>query len=218
MSGPATPTRVACSGSTTAEPTALPSFAVRGRAQARLRTAALLGIGALAVHELRYRIAFGDDSQSALASSGHGYLGLVAPALALLAMIGLASLVQRIASGDAPARARRGGIWLTLTAGLLAIFCVQELLESLFATGRPDGLHGVFGDGGWLAIPLSMAVAAVALAFVRVAGANTFRGVATAFITLRPLDLVVPGRTLDAPRRRSPLLRHLAGRGPPLPA
>lgn len=189
-----------------------------GRGQARLHTAALLGVGALAVHELRYRIAFGDDAQSALAASGHGYLGLVAPTVALLAMLGLASLVHRIATGDGTPGARRSGIWLTLTGGLLAIFCMQELLEALFTTGQPDGLQGIFGDGGWLAIPLSMAVAGIAMAFVRLAASRAFRGVASALIVLWPLEAATPSRPLEAPRRRPPLLRHLAGRAPPLPA
>jgi hypothetical protein len=115
-------------------------------------------------------------------------------------------------------RVRRGSIWLILSGGLLAIFCMQELLESLFTTGHPDGLHGVFGHGGWLAIPLSTAVGGIAAGFVRLAVKGTFRGVATAFITLRPLDIAVLSHALDAVRPRLPLLRQLAGRAPPLPA
>ena len=32
--------------------------------------------------------------------------------------------------------------------GLLAVYAGQELLEGLFATGHPQGLVGIFGDGG----------------------------------------------------------------------
>lgn len=195
----------------------LPSTAVRGRAQARLQTTALLGVGAFVVHELRYRIASGDDAQSALAATGHGYLGLVAPTVALLAMLGLASLAHRIASGGNAAGVRRRGIWLTLTCGLVGIFCMQELLESLFATGHPEGVQGVFGDGGWLAIPLSMAVSGIALAFIRLAVADAFHGVASSFVVvLWPQVPPARSRPLDARRPRPPLLRHLAGRAPPL--
>jgi hypothetical protein len=191
---------------------------VRGRAQARLQITSLLGIGALAVHELRYRIAFGDDASSALAASGHGYLGLVTPVAALVAMFGLATFVYRIASGEGSRVGRRGRIWVALSAGLLAIFCMQELLESLLATGHPDGLSGVFGDGGWLAMPLSMAVGGIAVAFIRLAAGDVFRGVATAFIVLVPFEASRARKPLRAPRRRPPLLRHLAGRAPPLSA
>ena len=86
---------------------------MRGRAQARLQTTALLSAGALAVHELRYRIALGDDASSALASSGHGYLGLVTPLIALVTMLGLAVFVHRIAAASCStavrARSRSGG-------------------------------------------------------------------------------------------------------------
>jgi len=173
-------------------------------------------VGALAVHELRYRIAFGDDASSTLASSGHGYLGLVTPVVALVAMSGLASLVQHMASGDGSLGERRGRIWLALSAGLLAIFCVQELFESLLATGHPDGLEGMFGDGGWLALPLSMTVGGIAVAFVRLVAAQAFRGVATSFIVLWPLEAKAASQLGETPRPRPPLLRHLAGRAPPL--
>ena len=190
--------------------------AVRGRAQARLRITALLGVGALVVHELRYRIAFGDDAQSALATSGHGYLGLVAPTVAVLAMLGLASLAHRIASGEASAGTRRGRIWLTLTLGLVGIFCMQELFEALFATGRPDGFDGVFGDGGWLAIPLSMAASCVVLTFIHLAAAAAFHGIATSFVVFWPYAPTTHARPVESPRRRPPLLRQLAARPPPL--
>jgi hypothetical protein len=184
--------------------------------QARLRTTALLGVGALVVHELRYRIAFGGSAQSALATTGHGYLGVIAPAVALLAMLGLASLAHRIASADASAGTRRGRIWLTLTLGLVGIFCMQELLEALFATGHPEGFDGVFGDGGWLAIPLAMAASGVALAFIHLAAASAFHGVATSYAVFWPSATTAHSRPFESPRRRPPLLRHLAGRAPPL--
>jgi len=61
----------------------------------------------LVVHELRYRIAFGDDAESALATSGHGYLGVVAPAVAVLAMLGsrCARSSHRLRPTRRPARA-----------------------------------------------------------------------------------------------------------------
>ena len=190
---------------------------MRGRASATLETTALLGVGALLVHELRYRIALGDDATSALATSDHAYLGIITPVVALAAMFGLARLVDRIGSGDGSARRRRGAIWLALTSGLFGIFCLQELLEVLFATGQPEGLEAMLADGGWLAIPLSMSVAGLAVALVHLAAAaDVFRGVATAYTRLRVHDTSVISRPLEAPRKRPPRPGHLAARAPPL--
>jgi hypothetical protein len=52
-----------------------------------------------------------------------------------------------------------------VSVSLLAMYSLQESLEGALATGHPGGLAGVFGHGGWVAIPLSAAVGlALALA------------------------------------------------------
>ena len=167
------------------------------------------------VHDLRYRIAFGDDAPNALAAQGHGYLTAVAPLLAVVGMVALASFVQRLAGGPAAPRARRASIWLAMAGGLLAVFCLQEMLEGLLSTGRPDGLDGIFGQGGWLAVPLSMAVAGVGLLVVRLVGVARFRGVATRLVRTLFVAAPVRGSLALVPRRRAVLARHLAGRSPP---
>jgi hypothetical protein len=189
---------------------------VRGRARATLETTTLLAVGAMLVHELRYRIALGDDATSALAASGHTYLGVITPVVALAAMFGVARLVHRIGSGDGSTLRRRTMIWLALAGGLFGVFCLQELFEALLASGQPEGLDGMLADGGWLAIPLSLGIAGLAVALVRLAAANVFRGVATAFARLRPLEATVINRPLEAPRKRPPLRGRLAARAPPL--
>ena len=45
---------------------------------------ALLAAGVLAVHELRYALAAGSDSDDAVQSLGHGYLAVAAPLVGLL--------------------------------------------------------------------------------------------------------------------------------------
>jgi hypothetical protein len=176
-------------------------------------------MGALVVHELRYRLAFGGDVQSALAESGRGHMTFVTPVVALVAMLAVATLVQRLAGAAAPARTRRKHIWLAMAAALFGIFCAQEVLEGLLATGHPGGIDGIVGDGGWLAAPLALAVAAIGLGFVKLAArAASMRGVATALVRLLRLPAAQVSFLRPASRPRAPLARHLAGRAPPLPA
>ena len=176
----------------------------------------MLSAGALVVHELRYRLAFGDDAPTALSASGHGYLAFVTPVIVLVGLLGVASLVDRLVRSDGSRAARRRSIWLTLAAALLAVFCVQELLEGLFATGHADGLAGIFAQGGWLAAPLSMAVAATVLVFVHVADRAALAGVVTRLIRLLRLDVAASIPRSAVARAGRPLARYLAGRAPPL--
>ena len=46
---------------------------------ASLRGAALMPAAALAVHQLRYALAFGDGAPQALSAQGHAYLTSIAP-------------------------------------------------------------------------------------------------------------------------------------------
>lgn len=182
--------------------------------QSRLRTAALLGMGALAVHQLRYLIAHGDGAGAALAREGHAYLGALAPAVAMLA--GVAALDFLLAL----AVRRRGNTgsyrWVAVTACLMAVYVGQESIEGLLAAGHPVGLAAVLGNGGWVALPLACAI-----------------GLGITLL-LRGADLVLAaaGRRPQPPARRAPgarhssppvlwvsapLARNLAGRGPPHP-
>src|SRR5215216_41129 len=128
------------------------------RSRPVLVTTALLLAGALGVHELRYLLAFGGGAQSALAAHGHGYLALLAPSLSLLTALGLAvGLVRAAAAPSARSSAfvRVCRLWPAASVALLAIYVSQELLEGLLAPGHPTGWAGVFGSGGWLAVPLA---------------------------------------------------------------
>src|ERR1019366_4753159 len=96
-------------------------------------------------------------------------------------------------------------------AGLVAIYATQELLEELLASGHPGGVAGVFGHGGWWAVPVAAIVAAGITALQRVA-----RVVLRVAADARPrlwtalLGLAVPaGSVLRAP---APLARAYAGR------
>src|SRR5437764_15311166 len=56
-----------------------------------------------------------------------------------------------------PSSLRRA--WAVAFVVLVAAYCAQELCEGMIAGGHPVGLAGVFGSGGWFALPLACVVA-----------------------------------------------------------
>ncbi|HEX4305580.1 MAG TPA: hypothetical protein VHZ54_06075, partial [Solirubrobacterales bacterium] len=139
------------------------------------------------------------------------------------AAIGRGSRAGRSGSGRGagtdPATWRRFlRLALLIGGALLALYSCQELLEGMLSSGHPGGFDGVFGDGGWWAVPLSLAfglVIALALrgarAAIRWAAARHHRPQAS------------HGRPAPAPRPRRlalprpvPMAGAAAGRAPPL--
>jgi hypothetical protein len=139
------------------------SFA--GRMSRAAGSAALLVLGALVLHQLRYLLAYGGGAGAELERQGHAYLDLVAPLLvAAAAAMLIASVVVpallRLAPAltrDVSSTERAAGY----AAALLAVYFVQELAEGVLASGHPAGLVGVLGASGWLALPLAMALGAL---------------------------------------------------------
>jgi membrane protease YdiL (CAAX protease family) len=141
-------------------------MSLAGRTSRVAGSAALLAVGALALHQLRYLLAYGGQAGAELERQGHSYLELAAPllvacAVALViasvvvpALLRLAPLLARDACGTE----RAAGY----AAALLAVYFAQELTEGLLAGGHPAGLAGALGAGGWLALPLAMALGAAA--------------------------------------------------------
>lgn len=189
-----------------------------------VKAAALLLLGALAVHELRYALAYGDAADSVLAHHGHGYLAVLAPVLGLVIAAGLgcglllAAMRRPCAS---PARTRLRVVWPIAAVGLLGLYTSQELLEGLLTTGHPSGWTGVFGGGGWLAIPLCVAFGGLIACAVRVArlveGCPGFAPGLT-MESLRGLELSRYLVAVGSPARaRRPVLAGKgAGRAPPV--
>jgi hypothetical protein len=140
-------------------------FAAR-KAGARLRAAALLAVGALAVHELRYALTLGVHGEAGSPGGAHAYLQLLAPllvaaAFALIAVSVLAPALHRrlprIADPNAGTeRAAAYALWL------LGLFICQELVEALLSGAPAEALHALAGPGGWLALPLAMLFGALA--------------------------------------------------------
>ena len=131
------------------------------------RGASLLSLGALAVHELRYLLAYGHGAGEALAKQGHGYMSDLGGALVVLA---LATLLATLLAGalapparpaDEPAGAAFRRTAVVHGLALAAIFCAQELTEGAIAAGHPAGLAAVGAHGGWVSLPLALAIGAV---------------------------------------------------------
>jgi hypothetical protein len=130
---------------------------------------------ALLVHQLRYSLGYGSRASSELAAQGHAYLHSSLPWLILALGIGLTLFLRRVAAAVATGRPGRSSrlsalaLWGTTTAGLLAIYVVQELLEGFFAAGHPGGLGGVFGHGGFWAVPAAAVVSVGIVLLLRTA-------------------------------------------------
>jgi hypothetical protein len=188
-----------------------------------LARAAVVPIAAFAVHQLRYLLAFGAGASAELQRQGHSYLHSMVPWLVLgvgLAAGAFLSSLGRALSGQTTVP-RYGlsllGLWLTCAACLLAIYTCQEFLEGLFATGHPAGMAGIFGYGGWWAIPAALCVGLVLAALLHGA-----RWLLHEVASRRARPRVAPSRPARATRPAPALLPRLAplalgwcGRGPP---
>jgi hypothetical protein len=126
---------------------------------------ALLALGAIALHELRYLAAFGATGGADL-RAGHGYLESLVPLLAAVAVAALAvSVVAPAMLRLAPSLGREDCVTeraAGYAAALLAVHLAQELTEAALSTGHPASVAGTLGAGGWAVIPLAMALGAVA--------------------------------------------------------
>jgi hypothetical protein len=102
------------------------------------------------------------------------------------------------------------------TVLLVAMYCGQELCESLFAPGHPVGLAGVFGHGGWIALPAAAAVGAALATALRVT--QTLIELAAlshaARARVRPAQLRRPAPAISD-WRLEPRSGVAAGRAPP---
>jgi hypothetical protein len=186
----------------------------------RARAIALLATGMLVVHQLRFMLAYGGNAGPHLAQSGHAYLGFVLPFVGVVLALACAHFAVLVARRREPRfvvpRPSLLATWVAASATLLLAYATQEGVEGTLALGHPAGIAGIFGAGGWIAVPLSVAVGAVVALLLHGAGV----ALAHAAARSRPR----PART-PAPRRRLPLLpeikvgdplaRHLSGRAPP---
>jgi hypothetical protein len=181
----------------------------------------LMPAAALVVHQARYSLTYGPNASSELAAQGHSYLHSIVPWTMLALGIGASMFVRRAA------RAARTGssggfttvsatvLWSLTAIALLAIYTTQETLESFSASGHPAGMAGVFGHGGWWAIPAAALVAAGVVALLRLGRAvlQLASRLARSRSPRGTPSLVVPSSV--ALVAATPLARAGAGRAPP---
>jgi hypothetical protein len=183
----------------------------------------LLPLAALAVHQLRYVLAYRGHAGIMLQRTGHSYLHSITPWIMLTAALAAGGFLHKLGRAFAGHRtvsrytASLIVLWLACAACLIAIFACQELLEGLLATGHPAGLAGVFGYGGWWAIPLAaiigLVLAAVLHGALWVLDAVARRRRRQALWSGPARALARPGSFLLIPR--APLVGGWSGRGPP---
>jgi hypothetical protein len=181
----------------------------------------LMPAAALAVHQLRYWLAYGSRANAELSAQGHSYLHSLVPWTVLALGVGATLFVRRLgralATGETGRLTRLSvlALWALTWGGLVFIYASQETLESIFATGHPAGVAGIFGEGGWLAVPVAAAVAALVVSFLRVGRAVLRAASRVAPARWAPVLAVrVPAGVASVVVR--PLARAAAGRAPPL--
>jgi hypothetical protein len=193
------------------------------RAPSTLRATALIGAAALCLHELRFLIGYGGRADAALSDQGHAYLPFAGVLLVALLALAAGRLARswrraRLSGADEGAPPALPSAWSASSATLLAIYLTQELLEGVLSTGHPEGLPGLFGNGGWVSAPLAVALGllvALLLRGARVAVAAAARRAARGRVSRPTPNARRPRPDAHAPAA-SVLARHLAGRAPPL--
>jgi hypothetical protein len=186
---------------------------------------ALFPLGALAMHQLRYELAFGSDASRELAAHGHGYLQAITPLIVLAATLSLGGWLARLARAWRSGESDHGAgrcllvLWSLASGGLFSIYVAQESLEALFATGHPHAFAAILGHGGLWALPAAIVIGAL-LALVVRGGRALVAHVARmrrrrppAASERAPKRLVRPASV--ALPRLTPLAGACAGRAPP---
>lgn len=123
--------------------------------------------GVLAVHQLRYLLAFGSHAGSELSAQGDRYVATAALAAAGLVLVSLGVGLTRLVAASrgrgthVVSRAPLWLLWLGLTVLLVVGFCGLEGLEMVVEPHHAAGLTGVFGHGGLWSVPAATLVGAV---------------------------------------------------------
>ncbi len=180
----------------------------------RVRLASILALGAFALHQLRYLIALGGSS----AAEGHRYMADLLPPLSVLVLAAILATLLRGTEGASSARTPLARRMALFAGALLAIYVGQELLEGLMA-GHSTGPAGLLAGGGWVALPLAVAIGALAALLAHVLeGVERVIAVTHAARPLRSRAPAVHGRALPARAislLSAPLAFGLARRPPP---
>jgi hypothetical protein len=181
----------------------------------RIRLASILAVGAFALHQLRYLVAVGGSS----AAEGHRYMADLLPPLSVLVLAAILATLLRGTEGASPARVPLSRRIAVFAGALLAIYVGQELLEGFMASGHSANVSTLLAGGGWVALPLALAIGALAALLARLLeGVERVIAVIHAERPLRSRAPAVHGRALPArviSLLSAPLAFGLARRPPP---
>lgn len=187
------------------------------------RIGSLIALGIIALHQLRYALAFGSRSGEELAKQGHGYLLDALPVITGMALAVLAAgVIRALWTGRTYRVAALGGKWrwLLYAAAILVVYASQELLEGTLSAGHPAGAAAVIGASGWLAIPLAAILGALIAQLdgfvvdLEIAAATSLRSI----LQRAPKQLAAVAGPQPQQATPSPLAFGLARRPPPSPA
>jgi len=135
------------------------------------RTAALIALGAFAVHQLHFLLVSGSGVGEELRREGYTYLGHVPPTLAALAFTVIAARLliaylglTRRSSGSALSPLQRCFLF---GLAIFAVYVAQETLEALLFAHHADGVLVALGQGAWLTLLLSICLGPVCFALDR---------------------------------------------------
>jgi hypothetical protein len=184
----------------------------------------VLPAAVLAVHQLRYLLAYGSNAGSELSAHGDHYVGTGALIAGTLVAVSLVVWLLRLVavsrgrSYPGMAGAPLWLLWLGVTGLLVAGFCAVEAIEIAFEPHHATGIAGIFGSGGWWALPTA--------AFVGGLMAGLVRGGRALLVIAARGRLTQPARITSSRHPRAPgdrlLVRPLAscaaGRAPPVTA
>jgi hypothetical protein len=177
--------------------------------------------GAYTVHHGRYLVAHCGHAHEELGGGPHGYLSLIAPLVGCLVAMAALRLALHLVRRHSAAEPSRLALWLTTSVTLAVSYGLAEGLEDYLDATHRAGLSGALGHGGFTALLIAAAAAAV-LTVLYKASAHVIRRIAKALRRRRR-----PRRAYRAQISRRATLARLpafvclslyAGRGPPVPA
>lgn len=175
------------------------------------------------VHELRYMVGYGEQANTVMVQQGHSYMPLLEALTAVLIVLAGARFALSLVRANRNATRAQDSptflpLWLSASAVLGTVYTLQEGIEGAFAPGHPEGLIGVFGNGGWTALLLSIGIGAL-IGFLLRGAQRVIEFVARRAATQpRRRHSYRSYRPRQAPSfgNRDVLARNLAGRAPPL--
>jgi hypothetical protein len=186
-----------------------------------LRFFALLSMGLLVVHHLRFAFAHLGPAEQHDSAAVHSYLPFM---LALIAVIAVAAAVLYVRDIALVRRAARevsrpwsfGRLWALSTVLLLGSYVLQESLEALEAHDAITLSQTLSAHNGWTVLLLAPATAAVVALFAReteLVLTRISQPAGTPCAHTEPTGRWRCNQSWLQPRRV--LLRQLAGRAPP---